>query len=135
MTPRAYRLLVLRSHYRSPIEVIPETIEDAAKGVDRLDDFVRRFPEALTEGKTMNRFVDDFNKKMEDDLDTPGAMALVFNIVRDANVDEDEGNHDLAVRKARAVVKLCSTLGFVLKTPELGDDESTQLVADRDRSS
>ena len=30
--PRAYRLLVLRSHYRSPMEVTPETLADAEGG-------------------------------------------------------------------------------------------------------
>ena len=41
--PRAYRLLVLRSHYRSPIEVTPETIADAESGLARLDELARRF--------------------------------------------------------------------------------------------
>ena len=40
---RAYRLLVLRSHYRSPIEVTPETIADAEAGLARLDELARRF--------------------------------------------------------------------------------------------
>ena len=34
---RAYRLLVLRSHYRAPIEVTPETIADAERALARLD--------------------------------------------------------------------------------------------------
>ena len=40
---RSYRLLVLRSHYRSPIEVTPETIADAESGLARLDEMARRF--------------------------------------------------------------------------------------------
>ena len=39
---RAYRLLVLRSHYRSPIEVSPATIEDAERALERLDGLARR---------------------------------------------------------------------------------------------
>ncbi len=34
---RAYRVLVLRAHYRSPIEVTPETLADAEKALGRLD--------------------------------------------------------------------------------------------------
>src|SRR6478735_8704755 len=41
--PRAYRLLVLRSHYRAPIEVTKETVADAEQGLKRLDSFARRF--------------------------------------------------------------------------------------------
>ncbi len=40
---RAYRLLVLRAHYRSPIEVTPDTVADAEKGLARLDSLARRF--------------------------------------------------------------------------------------------
>ena len=40
---RSYRLLVLRSHYRSPIEVTPETVADAESGLARLDEMARRF--------------------------------------------------------------------------------------------
>ncbi len=48
---RAYRLLVLRSHYRSPIEVTADTVADAEKGLDRLDGLARRFslPDLLAE--------------------------------------------------------------------------------------
>src|SRR3984957_15112341 len=41
--PRAYRLLVLRSHYRSPIEVTRDTLADAERALARLDTFARRF--------------------------------------------------------------------------------------------
>ena len=40
---RAYRLLVLRAHYRSPIEVTPDTLADAEKALARLDGLARRF--------------------------------------------------------------------------------------------
>ena len=40
---RSYRLLVLRSHYRSPIEVTPGTVADAEAGLARLDEMARRF--------------------------------------------------------------------------------------------
>jgi cysteinyl-tRNA synthetase len=39
---RAYRLLALRSHYRSPFEVTRATLADAAAALDRLDAFARR---------------------------------------------------------------------------------------------
>src|SRR3954454_5621134 len=44
--PRAYRLLVLRSHYRSPIEISKDTVADAQRNLKRLDSFARRFADA-----------------------------------------------------------------------------------------
>ena len=40
--PRAYRLLVLRSHYRSPIDVTDDSLRDAEAALERLDAFARR---------------------------------------------------------------------------------------------
>src|SRR5664280_3922599 len=53
---RAYRLLVLRSHYRSPIEVTPDTIADAESGLARLDEVGRRFdlPDLLASGPVVD---------------------------------------------------------------------------------
>ena len=48
---RAYRLLVLRSHYRSPIEVTPDTIAQAEAGLARLDELARRFGLARPAGR------------------------------------------------------------------------------------
>ena len=47
---RAYRLLVLRSHYRSPIEVTPATIGDAERALARLDSVRAAFRPARTGG-------------------------------------------------------------------------------------
>ena len=47
---RAYRLLVLRSHYRRPLEVTPRTIADAEEALARLDAVARRFDLAAVPG-------------------------------------------------------------------------------------
>ncbi len=44
--PRAYRLLVLQSHYRAPIEVTSTTLSDAESALDRLDALSGRLAEA-----------------------------------------------------------------------------------------
>src|SRR5262245_45410567 len=49
---RAYRLLVLRSHYRAPIEVSKETVADAEAALERLDSFARRFAGSAGAGAT-----------------------------------------------------------------------------------
>ena len=56
---RAYRLLVLRAHYRSPIEVTPETLDDAEKALGRLDGLARRFDVAELLAQTPDGYVVD----------------------------------------------------------------------------
>ena len=102
---RAYRLLVLRSHYRSPIEVTPETIAQAEAGLARLDELARRFDLAdpLADGPAVDpasaRTATSTTRRrgrlpgpMDDDLDTPGALATVFDLVRRANAAADAGD-------------------------------------------
>ena len=100
--PRAYRLLVVRSHYRSPIEVTTETVADAEKGLDRLDALARRFGlrDLIAEagrGYVLESDVADadpdalaaFRGRMDDDLDTPGALADIFELVTAAHTAAD----------------------------------------------
>ncbi len=145
--PRAYRMLVLRSHYRSPIEVTPGTIADAEAGLARLDELARRFDltDRLAEGPVVDgvgtqgldaEAVDRFRQAMDDDLDTPGALAAVFELVRRANAADDAGDTDGAARTASTVGFLCAALGLGLRprsTPEI-DPASAALVARRDQA-
>src|SRR5205085_6688874 len=74
---RAYRLLVLRSHYRSPVEVTPTTITDAEEGLDRLDAFARRFADRVDGTAPDSEGLDRFRAFMDDDLNTPRAASVV----------------------------------------------------------
>ncbi len=142
---RAYRLLVLRSHYRSPIEVTPETVSDAEAGLARLDELARRFSlVALGAGSTPVRSsdhpeidgeaLDRFCASMDDDLDTPGAVAGIFELVRKAHTAADRGEAAGAELLARTVAVLCGALGLDLAGPavETADPVVDALVQRRD---
>ncbi|MGP8060026.1 MAG: cysteine--tRNA ligase, partial [Acidimicrobiales bacterium] len=126
---RAYRLLVLRSHYRSPIEVTAATVADAEKGLERLDALARRFslPDVLAEAggavvagvgpaaEADPTAVGELLERMDDDLDTPGALAGVFELVSRANAAADAGDAAGAARTARTVAVACAALGLALR--------------------
>jgi cysteinyl-tRNA synthetase len=147
---RAYRLLVLRSHYRSPIEVTAETVADAEKGLDRLDGLARRFslPDLLAEapggvvvaGRPPAVDVDDktlaeFTVAMDDDLDSPRALAGIFETVTRAHASADAGDVATARSFAHTVAVLLATLGLPLRA-ETGpvDAETRRLAAARDEA-
>ena len=105
---RAYRLLVLRSHYRSPIEVTPDTVARRRVGpgpAGRAGPPVRpRRPVGHRTGgrrrrgrASMPTAVARFRRHMDDDLDTPGALAGVFDLVRRANAAADGGDRSGAL--------------------------------------
>ena len=141
--PRSYRLLVLQSHYRSPMEVTPATVAQADQAMARLDELARRFAlddaasgttaaQAVQQGADPDA-VASFVARMDDDLDTPGALAGVFDLVRRANHAADVGNHEEAQRLAATVGVLCGALGLVLRATSAEVDDATRaLVAERD---
>ncbi len=144
---RAYRLLVLRSHYRSPIEVSPATIADAERALARLDGLARRFAlrplarERLEverdhvwsdEGRALYETV---AAAMDDDLDAPGAVAALFEGATRANALADAGEADRAGGLASAVNVCFGALGL----PLLGDSDdidetAARLVTRRDQA-
>jgi cysteinyl-tRNA synthetase len=142
---RAYRLLVLRSQYRSQIEVTPETIADAEKGLERLDRLAERFDlmhhgqigtaalphDASRAPGVVAAEVELFCAAMDDDLDTPGALAQIFDATSRAHSLGDAGNEAAAHALASTVSLLCAVLGLALDTrQEVALDDDTQRLVD-----
>jgi cysteinyl-tRNA synthetase len=139
---RAYRLLLLRSHYRSQVEVTPATVADAEEALVGLDALVRRFDlsdlavpataaEALALGADPDA-VRSFVATMDDDLGTPAAVAGIFELARRANVAADAGDDAEGDRLALTVVVLCAAFGLVLHGRPALDEATQAKVAARD---
>ena len=111
--PRAYRLLVLQSHYRSPMEVTETTLSNAVAAVDRLDSFARRT--ASLDGAPSSEVIHQFRAAMENDLETAKAVDLLFRQVREANTALDQGDTEAAASAAAAAIEIASVLGLDLK--------------------
>ncbi|MGP8204575.1 MAG: cysteine--tRNA ligase [Acidimicrobiales bacterium] len=127
---RALRALVLQVHYRSPMSITAEALEQAQANVERLDNFAR-------ETRHLGRAAPDpgmlarFRARIDDDFDTPGALAVVFGAVRDARAEPVR-----APALAAAVRECCEgAFGLRLWSEEapLGPDV-VALVALRDRA-
>jgi cysteinyl-tRNA synthetase len=142
---RAYRLLVLRSHYRSPIEVTPSTIADAERALARLDSFARRFALAPLAGETLNvasnfawegealDLYDRVATNLDEDLNTPLAVAQLFDAVGFCNTMADRGETTDAAALASAVNALFAAMGLSLHASDDDvDPSSAALVVQRD---
>jgi cysteinyl-tRNA synthetase len=122
---RAYRMLLLQTHYRSPVRVGEDNIDSCVAALAGLDSFAART--ASYEGGVADRdIVAMFRASMDNDLDTPAAMALVFDTVRRANIATDSGK-DAAVPAMRAaVIEVLESLGLSLSS---GDDTDADILA------
>ncbi|MEO6124333.1 MAG: cysteine--tRNA ligase [Ilumatobacteraceae bacterium] len=119
MDPRSYRLLLLQSHYRSPVSVNTETVGAAERALAGLDTFARRAAVAgVAHGSVDEALLSAFRERMDDDLDTVNAMAIVFDAARRGNAAIDAGNLDDAAVLSATVSNLCAAVGLVLKVAE-----------------
>jgi cysteinyl-tRNA synthetase len=94
--PDALRLFALGGHYRSPNNLTDEAMAAAEAGVDRLLRAIEREPS----GTVSNRDPVDasearasFIEAMEDDLNTPRALAALFDLARVLNRGKDDGRN------------------------------------------
>ena len=91
-SPRVLRLFVLKSHYRSPIDYSKKTIEQTEKELERIDEFVGKIKDLRLKIKDLGtniKLIKNAGQKfwmaMEDDFNTPGAMAAIFDLVSYGN--------------------------------------------------
>ncbi|MDY7105894.1 MAG: cysteine--tRNA ligase, partial [Actinomycetota bacterium] len=133
--PRAYRLLVLQSHYRSPVEVTEATVARAVATLERLDTFARR-TSGLDPAEPDAEAVARFKALMDDDMNTPGAMDQLFRLVREGNTALDmEDEAGAAVAWATAAT-ICEAVGLELDAaePEGPDERILGLMVERDQA-
>jgi cysteinyl-tRNA synthetase len=110
--PRAYRMLLLQSHYRGPVSITQGNVDASVAALAGLDSFAAR-TSALAGAEPDAEVIARFRERMDDDLDTPGATALLFDTVRRANAALDAGAPEAAALAA-AVHEMCVAVGLVL---------------------
>ncbi len=79
---RLLRFLIIKSHYRSPIDYSEKEIEQAKKELERIDGFLNK---PKTKNFKLKIYYQKFNEAMEDDFNTPKAMAVIFELIRKEN--------------------------------------------------
>jgi cysteinyl-tRNA synthetase len=119
--PAALRYYFLGSHYRSPLDFSFQGLAEAERAVERVYDTLDRAERlgglnaaAAPDAELVVRFKD----AMDDDFNTPRAMALLFDVVRGLNRAMDEGRSENLAPRARAVARMGEVLGVLLDTPE-----------------
>ena len=102
------RLFILSTHYRKPINFSFENIEDTkkalqniVKSMNKFEDIVEKYKNEKTadiKNLDFSQKIDEFDKKFEDamdeDMNTPQALATIFDQIRETNkfisVNKDE---------------------------------------------
>ncbi len=85
----SYRYWLLTGHYRSPMNSTWEALEGAHTALSRL---LRIFVNDLGEknGTVLKTYRKRFHEHINDDLDTPGALAVLWELVRNESVSKED---------------------------------------------
>jgi cysteinyl-tRNA synthetase len=124
-TPGAVRLFYLRTHYRKPLEFSEEALVDARASLDRMWAFRRRLSGPV-EDAPLSSAIDAFKVAMDTDLDNAGALAVLFEVIREGNRRLDNGED--AGPWLAAYDEIIDVLGLAEPTVSL-DDIGEALVA------
>jgi cysteinyl-tRNA synthetase len=112
----AVRYFLLSSHYRSPLNYSTESLDGAIAGLDRLYNTLRSLPEA--EAVRWSAYEDKFYAAMDDDFNTPEALASLFELARDVNKTANKEGPEAAAPMGALLKKLGGILGLLQLEPD-----------------
>ena len=115
------RQLLIASHYRSPINYSRQSLQQAAKVLERLYTALKDLDIANAKSLTNSRFEKAFLAAMDDDFNTPKAFAVLFDMVKEINRQKSAGmarDMESAGQLGALLVKLGGHLGLLQSQPQ-----------------
>ncbi len=144
--PAVLRMLMLQTHYRSPLDFSDERLGEAEVALGRLTNFAKNTewlccnscdePSSVDVSeieRLIDRLYASFTEQMDDDFNTAGALGAIFSFVGDINtllIDARVNGEDATVlrRAPQVVIELLGVLGIDLQGPECASSEGSDEV-------
>ncbi len=143
-SPRLLRFFVLKTHYRSPIDYSESNLMQAEQELERIDEFAQKLqalksaPATSKNVKLVQKSRKAFFAAMEDDVNTPKAVAVLFELVKEGNtllskllLNRDDAKDILALLKE--IDEIFSFIFWQEKTTAKIPQEITALLERRER--
>ena len=112
--PEVVRFFMLKAHYRSPINYSDSQLEEARTGLTRLYTALSEYP-AIESGRVDPSWSDRFAQAMNDDFNTPEALAVLFELVTEIHkTQEMDRKHELL----NTLHQLGNTIGLLYQSPQ-----------------
>jgi len=117
--PEVLRFFLLSSHYRGPMNYSPDQLTQAEAGLNRLYTALRDVPEVGGDLYAPTQAAKDFDAAMDDDFNTPEAIAVLQGLARELNsARAPGGDAHQAKLLAGELRALGSVLGVLRIPPE-----------------
>jgi cysteinyl-tRNA synthetase len=149
--PMVVRFFLLSTHYRSPINYSDKELASAKEAYGRICKFIKDLEflkgkggdkapkfEAADLDEELVEFKDKFRAAMDDDFNTAGAIAAIFDLIHYCNKVLEEGETDEEVLEVmkQSVLDLCGVLGLKIVAAKLAlpEKEIEKLIAERNEA-
>ena len=129
-----FRFFVLSTHYRSPIDFSKDSLHQSQKSLEKIKKFYTSLDvegsnaesdlEALTVAKK------EFFNSMDDDFNTPKAIASIFVLISDCKSIDLSDNDKMAVKSFLDDVSQILGIDFTLEEVSAGSDDLLNLITD-----
>jgi cysteinyl-tRNA synthetase len=130
------RMLILQSHYRSPLNYSEANLELARSALQRCYTALRDIPPSNPDSPIDESAWARFHAAMSDDFNTPEAFAVMFDVVRELNRTRDEQSADGIARSSATLRRMGDVLGLLSQDPGVylqggvaDDDEVAEIEA------
>jgi cysteinyl-tRNA synthetase len=126
--PAVLRYFVLASHYRGPINYSLELLEQADAALGRIMTALRDLPESPPGVAAGSEYAARLQEAMDDDFNTPEAIAVLQALTREINTAKDAGDSARAAALGAELRSLAGVLGITV-TPKEWFSLGTKLMS------
>jgi cysteinyl-tRNA synthetase len=116
--PQVLRYFVLSSHYRGPINYSLEQLEQADAALGRIMTALRDLPEPAADAARSSQHTVRFHEAMDDDFNTPVAIAALQTMTREINTARSTGDGVRAAALGAELRSLAGVLGLSVTPKE-----------------
>lgn len=123
--PEVIRLLMISSHYRSPIDFSDHILKDTQKVLSRFyqaifhaQPFITSKDDAIKTELNSNPFIQKFNQAMNDDFNTPEALVVCFDLLKQLNIALKEENQENVIKNYQLLLWIGNILNIFQYDPE-----------------
>ena len=109
--PEVVRFFIIRAQYRSPLNYSDHHLDDAKQGLTRLYTALKDFDVVAGDIDWSNPHAAKFRQAMDDDFNTPEAVAVLFELV-------NEINRLKSIETARLLKSLAAILGLLQRSAQ-----------------
>jgi cysteinyl-tRNA synthetase len=131
---QAFRLFVLSTHYRSPIDFTEGSLNQSSRSLERISNLVQSISDRMKNAVLESAEVDEemvrtleaargkFLEAMDDDFNTPLALSILFDLVRDLNryIGDEKASKNVLSQALNLFAELGGILGLEFKEQAVG---------------